>query len=136
MVIGISDDGREAILRRGEVTLYGMSQLCNHRGFFSTPTAPLGPSSGGTEHFRVEGTFRAPLAELRDLAHNCHAAAFMQWGRAPFWRRDENGTVIGDLRYDFDEQVGWAEVALPPAGSTCPENLPAWTPPRADWLWP
>jgi len=134
MVIGISDDGHDAVLRRGEVRLFGLSELCASKGLFTTPTAPLGPGSGGTAHFAVEGTFRAPLAELRALADDCRAAAFMQWARAPFWRREETRTVIGDLRYDFDESVGWAEVALPPEDTTCPENLPAWTPPRADWL--
>ena len=42
--------------------------------------------------------------------------------------------LIGDLRYDFDETIGWAEVTIPPEGTSCPENLPNWTPPRADWL--
>lgn len=134
MVIGISDDGRDAVLRRGKVSVLGMSRFCASKSFFAKPTAPLGPATGGTAHFAVAGTFRAPLPELRELAEGCHAAAFMQWGRAPFWRRDDTGTVIGDLRYDFDEGIGWAEVALPPEGTACPENLPHWTPPRADWL--
>jgi len=134
MVIGISDDGRDAILRRGVVTPFGLDALCETSGFFEQPTAPLTPSTVGTQNFTVEGAFRAPLAELRALSERCHAAAFLQWGRAPFWRPDDGGTIIGDLRYDFDASVGWAEITLPTQDADCPENLPNWTPPRADWI--
>lgn len=141
MVIGISDDGRDAVLRRGVATPFGLERLCPVEAFMGRGTAPLTTEPPTRpplpERFAVNGVFRAPLAEFRALARGCHGAAFLQWGRAPFWRRLTSGeTVLGDLRYDFEPEVGWAEVALPPDGAACPRNLPAWTPPRRDWIDP
>ncbi|HYW50416.1 MAG TPA: hypothetical protein VE861_07415, partial [Gemmatimonadaceae bacterium] len=78
----------------------------------------------------------APHAELLALARgSCEVAAWMQFARAPFWRRFAGDSVIiGDMRYDRDRS---ADVALFRLGTTprrCPAAAP-WIPPRSD-VWP
>jgi hypothetical protein len=40
--------------------------------------------------------------------------------------------VFGDLRYDRERELGFAEIETQSGG--CPEFVPGWTPPRADLL--
>jgi inner membrane protein len=89
--------------------------------------------------------FERPLAELRALnARSCEARLFLQFARAPFWQESENGehvsdasgaprprSMIGDLRFDNEPQLSFAEVALTGA---CPEISAPWVPPRAALL--
>lgn len=88
-----------------------------------------------TPHAAFEGEHQAPLAELRELARtNCHVAAFLRFARVPFWLARGDDVYVGDLRYDREEDDGFAELEVPARPSGCPPWLPPWTPPRHDLL--
>ena len=131
--LSVTDD--VVVLRRGVVLPFGgePEQLCRART--GEPTAPLvpvaQPSSGPV---RIQRTMRYPRAALAAVAGNCHAAVFFRWSRLPFHLVQGEQIVIGDLRYDFDASIGWAELALPPDGTPCPRFVPDWTPPREGLL--
>lgn len=99
-------------------------------------TAPLTPvATPSDERVRWEGELRAPLARLRSLAHErCDAAAMLRFVRIPFWAETPEGTVLGDLRFDRNEGLGFAEMVVSPPGAPCPALLPPWLPPRGDVL--
>lgn len=78
---------------------------------------------------RYRGQFVGDVSGLRALAReDCRARAFLRYARAPFW----TASVIGDLRYDRERGLGFAELAL--GDRHCPRAVPPWQPPRADLL--
>ena len=89
-----------------------------------------------TAAVRWERTWDAPLAELVTLARtNCQVAALLRFTRAPFWFRDDAATLrVGDLRYDREPGLGFAELRVPERPAACPRNVPPWRPPRAELL--
>jgi inner membrane protein len=99
-------------------------------------TAPLAPVAAPPDpSVRWEGEFRAPLARLRSLARErCDAAAMLRFVRTPFWAETPEGTVLGDLRFDRNDRLGFAEMLLAPPGAPCPRLVPTWRPPRSDLL--
>jgi inner membrane protein len=74
--------------------------------------------------------FRAPLAELRELARDdCVARAFLRFARVPFWiRQHGRSSLIGDLRYDRSRTIDFAEIPLA-SDVPCPRFVPPWRPP-------
>jgi inner membrane protein len=42
--------------------------------------------------------------------------------------------VVGDLRYDREPELGFAEVEVGPSADECPRFRPPWVPPREDLL--
>ena len=111
-------------------------QNCRTEPDEDAPTAPLvrlGRDEG--RGLRWTGRFSAPLAELSTLAReDCFASAFLRWSRVPFWSdHDGNETLIGDLRYDRQRPLEFAELVLP-NGQECPRFVPNWTPPRQELI--
>jgi hypothetical protein len=102
----------------------------------SSPSTPLTPLQGGSAAVRFQAEWSAPLAELRALStRNCVAAALLRFARVPVFRRMDAGTWYGgDLRYDREPSLGFAELSIPERPETCPPNLPPWQPPRWRWL--
>ena len=97
------------------------------------PTAPFVPiPQASTPAILYRGEFVAPRAELANLARdNCEAAAFLRFGRAPYWVKEITGdTVLGDLRYDRHPDLDFADVRLQARPMKCPSPLPPWLPPR------
>lgn len=96
-------------------------------------TAPVTDISGDTSDARVAWNDRLdlPREELRALAQRCDALAILRFARIPFWKPHDDGLLLGDLRYDREPGLGFAEVALPSAVTACPPRVPAWVPPRA-----
>jgi inner membrane protein len=81
------------------------------------------------------GELTMSRADLRTLVQsNCEAAAFTRFARALWIMREGSGWLIGDLRYDREPGLGFAELALPDELSQCPRNVPPWMPPRSDVL--
>jgi inner membrane protein len=73
--------------------------------------------------------------EARDLlAGNCEAAGFAGFARALWFTRSEAGWLVGDLRYDREPGLGFAEMAVAADPQQCPRFVPPWVPPRADLL--
>jgi inner membrane protein len=101
-------------------------------GLFDERTAPRMPlEEGPNPAVGLNDAFVADVTELRALAEaECHARAFLTFARAPYW----TDAVIGDLRYDREPALGFAE--LPRSAKPCPRFLPPWEAPRADVLRP
>jgi inner membrane protein len=71
---------------------------------------------------------------LRALAvTSCEVAAFLRFARAPWLGASEGRRVIGDLRFDREAELGFAELDLT-RSSPCPAYVPPWVPPRSDLL--
>lgn len=92
-------------------------------------TAPAAPHSLPDEIALVwTSEFRAPQEELFALVRErCPVDAAMRFLRMPFWTAtDARGTaVIGDLRYDSQEGLDFAEFPVAP-GDPCPPFVPGW----------
>jgi len=71
--------------------------------------------------------FEAPVGELAALAaDSCRVDAFLRFGRAPFWKVEGNRTIVGDLRYDSEDGLGFAEIEVAPGDTRGCDNLPPW----------
>ncbi len=83
-----------------------------------------------------ERQFVAPLAELERLyRQSCRARVFLRFARLPFWTElPGTGLVLGDLRFDREPGLGFAELVVDRANDSCPPAIPPWTPPRAELL--
>jgi inner membrane protein len=101
------------------------------------PTAPVTRSSradrGGV---RWLTEYRADIAQLSQLRReDCRFAALLRFARLPYVTTD--GRVAGDLRYDREPGLEFADMALPPASShDCPKLVPGWDEPRGELFQP
>ncbi|MDY6984386.1 MAG: hypothetical protein SV422_14970, partial [Pseudomonadota bacterium] len=68
------------------------------------------------------------------LQQNCEARAFAGFARALWFRMNGEGWLVGDLRYDREPELGFAEMQVNEAPAQCPRFVPPWKPPRADLL--
>lgn len=71
---------------------------------------------------------------LRVIADRCDGGAFLRFARVPFVVSDGDRIVLGDLRYDRERALGFAEMEIPrepPAEAACPRFVPPWEPWRA-----
>ena len=73
-------------------------------------TLDLAPVAVQSPWFHWEGEWVRPTQELQALVDDpvggCRARQFLQVMRAPFW----TDTLLGDLRYDFQEELSFAEI--------------------------
>ncbi len=101
-------------------------------------TAPLVPVGAPDDNaVRWDGEHRVDLERLRKLARDrCDVAAAMRFVRAPFLVDGDASFVLGDLRFDRDERLDFAELELPAEPGRCPRFVPSWDPPRGDILAP
>ncbi|MES2625183.1 MAG: metal-dependent hydrolase [Pseudomonadota bacterium] len=109
---------------------------CSTFSLSGTTTVALSPTTApDTAKLQWQNEVTMSLTELQALVqNNCEAAAFTQFGRALWIQRQGEGWIIGDLRYDREPELGFAELALPATPTQCPSNLPPWIPPRIDVL--
>lgn len=67
-------------------------------------------------------------AAPQSLPEDCRADVFLRFARIPAWQAEndvEQGSVIGDLRYDFEPELGFAEVPLRPGDTAgCAVDAP------------
>jgi inner membrane protein len=91
-------------------------------------------ASEGTSKIQFSRQYRAPVSELKSLAGNCYALAYLRYSRLPFWKTEGDTTVMGDLRYDRSAEIDFAEMQLPSDHHNCPQYVPNWIPPRHE-LW-
>jgi inner membrane protein len=101
------------------------------------------PSSAPLERVQVAdsaelqwyGEIATGLDQLRRrVVADCEAAAAMRFIRVPWLATVGVDAVLGDLRYDREKELGFAEVALRDLPGPCPRWVPDWQPPRADLL--
>ena len=94
-------------------------------------TAPMWPVSAPSDRrLTYHGEFKDSVDRLRTIAAtHCEGNAMFQFLRVAYWRDDQEGTILGDLRYDHEEGLGFAEMRLDAEADRCPESRPAWVPP-------
>jgi inner membrane protein len=100
-------------------------------------TLALGIASlENTAGVRWDAEWSAPLAELRELSRvSCDVRTYLKWARLPFWLREPGDTLmLGDLRYDRDPGLDFAETRGTLRTERCPPWVPSWIPPRQDLL--
>ncbi len=68
------------------------------------------------------------------LQENCEARAFAGFARALWFMPNAGGWLVGDLRYDREPGLGFAEMPVNADPQRCPRFIPPWTPPRSDLL--
>ncbi|HKE93652.1 MAG TPA: hypothetical protein VKB34_05035, partial [Povalibacter sp.] len=61
-------------------------------------------------------------------------AAFLRFSRVPWTLRREHAWIIGDLRFDREPELGFAELELVDGQERCPRHVPPWIEPRSDLL--
>ncbi len=91
-------------------------------------TAPLRPSDLVSDPSWAWGAhFEAPVDALSELARQeCRVDAFLRFARMPYWMPSGDGWVVGDLRFDFESDLGFAELAISPGDTRGCTNLPPW----------
>ena len=91
-------------------------------------------ASVGTTEIVFESELGKLRRELGMLAgSSCHVAAFLRFARVPFWLPTAGGDLLlGDLRFDRDRELGFAELEAPTGNARCPGFVPDWRPPRQD----
>jgi hypothetical protein len=125
-------------LRRGVLSLAPervSAAQCGAGRLTAETTAPLQAVAATSDRTVTwHGEVSTPLSALTGLAStNCNVAAALRFVRAPWLASIEGATVLGDLRYDREEALGFAEILLAPH-MPCPAFVPAWYPPRSDIL--
>jgi inner membrane protein len=109
---------------------------CPRLGFRESKTAPMQPlQSRSTPRVKWLGEFSMSQAVLAEIVErNCEALELMQFARVPFAVEREQQLVLGDLRFDHERELGFAEIELansPP--QHCRFHVP-WIPPRGALL--
>jgi inner membrane protein len=109
---------------------------CLSRSLDIPSTAPLERvHAADSADLHWYGQIATNLDELKNRARtNCEAAAAMRFIRVPWLATVGADTVLGDLRYDREKGLGFAEVVLHDPPTACPRFVPHWRPPRADLL--
>lgn len=138
VMLALTDDAHY-LVRHGTWSLAPSlmpADRCPGRGLFRNVTAPVTPMvQANTAFVFWHGEIVMPRRQLGELAAtNCLAAAFLKFARVP-WTLERSGTwIIGDLRYDREPELGFAEIELQPGAAACPAPLPPWIAPRNDLL--
>jgi hypothetical protein len=84
-------------------------------------------------NLKWHGQIASSATHLQQLWRDrCQVDALMRFVRAPWLARIEQAWVIGDLRYDREKALGFAEIEVDPPSERCPGHLPSWQPPRTD----
>jgi inner membrane protein len=109
---------------------------CLSRSLDIPSTAPLARvHAPAAPELHWYGEIATDLDRLRRrVRSDCEAAAAMRFIRVPWLAAVGSATVLGDLRYDREKDLGFAELALQDPRAACPRHVPPWQPPRADLL--
>ncbi|HEX4970854.1 MAG TPA: metal-dependent hydrolase [Steroidobacteraceae bacterium] len=109
---------------------------CLSRSLDLPSSAPLARvQTPDTAELHWYGQIATDLERLRSrVTTDCQAAAAMRFIRVPWLADIGPATVLGDLRYDREKALGFAEVELHDPPGACPRWVPRWRRPRADLL--
>jgi inner membrane protein len=131
-------DASRYVIRRGTWSLWPEALpagRCPGRELLENITAPMTRVTDESPVALWHGEVVMRRTVLSDLvAGYCDAAAFMHFARAPYATQRENTWIVGDLRYDREPGLGFAEIELANDAAKCPSPLPPWLPPRSDLL--
>jgi inner membrane protein len=110
--------------------------LCPSR-IRSSITAPLvAAAAHDTAEVDWDGELTMPRQSMEILAaSNCEFRAFLRFARVPWTSRSDGRLIAGDLRYDREPELGFAEIELDEPPRSCPPLVPPWLYPRSDLFW-
>ncbi len=136
-VILVQEESRSLVLRRAMLSMapnWIPAANCPGRSLDIPITAPLqNVAVEDTRDLKWHGEVRSEIDTLLGMwRENCRVEALMRFVRAPWLARIEDDLVIGDLRYDREEGLGFAELAVESDAEPCPRLVPPWVPPRDD----
>lgn len=139
-VMVLQKEAGNAVLRRAMLAVapaWITADQCLSRSLDIEITAPLVPvPAGDSDQVKWYGQISTPIDRLADLAAtNCEAAAALRFIRMPWLAIVDEGLVLGDLRYDREKELGFAEIVIDEQ-PTCPRFVPKWVEPRYDLLVP
>lgn len=140
-VIAVQTQGDAYTLRQALFALapsWIAAEACPGPGIDVPTTVSLIPSTA-PDDARVEWLSEVTLsrATARQLfTGNCEAAGLAGFARALWYQRNDEGWLVGDLRYDREPGLGFAEMQVSATPAQCPRFVPPWTQPRADLLSP
>lgn len=78
------------------------------------------------------GQYSASIEALNALRQkNCRVSAFLHYARAPFFMEAAGHFIVGDLRYDMNRGLDFAEMHVSKIPIHCPALVPDWKEPRA-----
>lgn len=134
----LQKEGHNAVLRRAMLTLapsWLSAERCPTRSLDSEVTAPLVPvPAADSAQLKWYGQTSTPIERLAELAaSNCQAAGALRFIRLPWLANVGGKLVLGDLRYDNEPELGFAEIEID-GSSACPRFVPKWIEPRRDLL--
>jgi inner membrane protein len=136
-VIAASVHADDYVLRRASLSLAPSlmsAQRCSNFGVAQHTTAPLVQSTtthSASWYSRDELSLsRSSLQEI--VRSNCEATAFMQFARMPWLGEHASVLVLGDLRYDREPELGFAEIEIS-STRKCPRHSAPWLPPRSEF---
>ncbi|HEY0963241.1 MAG TPA: metal-dependent hydrolase [Pseudomonadales bacterium] len=138
-VIAVQVDGDAYSLRQAVLSLapeWMPANACPGPGTGVQTTVMLTDSTAtDTAEFEWLNDVTMSRSATQDLLQqNCEARAFAGFARALWFRADGDGWLVGDLRYDREPELGFAEMQVSPQPAQCPRYVPPWGPPRADLL--
>lgn len=133
-LILIQDESEALVLRRAMLSMaprWLPAARCPGRGLQVPVSAPLEPvDAPSTSAIEWHGEIRSPIDALVSVwEKNCRVDAFMRFARAPWLARVDGSLVIGDLRYDREAALGFAELEIESDAEPCPAWMPPWAPP-------
>ncbi len=137
-VILVQSRNAHYVLRRGLVSLaprWIAADHCPSRTMQDSVTSPLTTTqAANTASVRWHGEALLSKQELQHFAAAyCQAADLLRFARAPFFAKRGADWILGDLRYDREDGLGFAEILLDER-NRCPPFVPDWQPPRIDLL--
>jgi inner membrane protein len=140
-VIAVSAEADQYAMRRGVfATAPGLvaAQRCPDVTLEAQATAPMRGFQGErTAALQWLDEYTVSRAEFdRVLRAYCEAAIFMRFARAPWIARRGGIWTIGDLRYDREPELGFAEMELTEQSRACTHATPPWVAPRSELATP
>ena len=138
-VIFIQAENGTLVLRRAMFSMapaWIPAEACPARGLDVPITAPLQRvAAEDTRDLKWHGEVRTQINRLVSVwRENCRVDALMRFVRAPWLAVVEDRLVAGDLRYDRERGLGFAEIEVESDTEPCPMLVPPWVPPRNDLL--
>jgi inner membrane protein len=111
-------------------------ERCFARGMSDGRTAPLDPVEAEalrilalSGHVNWLGEFHGSLGQFRKIVEtHCRARQLLRFVRVPFWTPAGRSILIGDMRYDREKGLGFAEIEAE-EGEPCLKLEPSWVAP-------
>lgn len=140
-VIAITLEADRYVMRRAALATAPSllaAQDCPDRTLDAPTSAPMrlvtGPASAAVRWIDEYQVSRSEFPRV--LQAYCEAAILMRFARAPWIASSEGRWAMGDLRYDREPELGFAEMALTQRSGACTDATPPWIEPRREVMAP